>query len=235
MRSRLALSVAMLGALTACSSNGTTSPSGLTLAITGTTSVIAIGQTSQLELTATTNGSTQTETSQVTWESSNTAIATIGATGLVTAQSYGSTTITAAFQGATTTVTFTVTIAGTWLSPSLDDKGDMFTWTLTQTGTAVTGTIAFIPAASGFVFSAASVTGTLSASTFTWTMTLTLSADPSNASCVGIPTSVNGTGLVQPGGTAMAVQVLGGTAPCDKKAPGGQLQGTGALGTMTKQ
>jgi hypothetical protein len=236
MGSRLVFALPFLAVLTACaSSSSTTSPSGLTLAIIGTTSVIAIGQTSQLGLTATMAGSTETVTTQATWQSSNSAIATIGATGLVTAQSYGATTITATFQGATTTVTFAVTIAGSWVSPALDNNGDKFTWTLTQSGSAVTGTVGFIPPVNGFVVSVGSVTGTLSGSTFTWTMTLTLSADPAHPECVGHPSTFNGTGLVQAGGTTMAVTVLTGTAPCDKNAPGGQLHPSANVGTMTKQ
>jgi hypothetical protein len=236
MRSRLALALPLLAVLTACSNSNGTVPSGLTLAISGTTSLIAIGQTSQLGLTATTPGPTQTTvTTQGTWQSSNTAVASIGTTGLVTAQGYGATTITATFQGATTTVTFTVTIAGTWVSPALDNKGNMFTWTLTQSGSAVTGTIGFLPALSGFSVSTASVAGTLSSSTFTWTMTVTLSADPGHPECVGQATTINGTGLVQAGGTTMAVTVLSGTTPCDKSAPGGQLQPNANVGTMTKQ
>ena len=238
MGSRLAFALPVLAVLAACgtsSSSSTTSPSGLGLAITGTTSLIAIGQTSQLGLTATIGGSIQTVTTQATWQSSNPVIATVSATGLVTAQSYGSTTVTATFQGATTTVTLAVTIAGTWVSPALDSNGNMFTWTLTQTGSAVTGTIGFLPPLSGFVVSVASVTGTLGGSTFTWTMTVTLSADPARPECVGLPSTFNGTGLVQAGGTTMAVTVLTGTAPCDKNAPGGQLRASANIGTMTKQ
>jgi Bacterial Ig-like domain (group 2) len=235
MGSRLAFALPLLAATACATSSRTTSPSGLTLGITGTTSVIAVGQTSQLGLSATMAGSTETVTTQATWQSSNAAIASVGATGLVTAQGYGATTITATFQGATATATFTVTIAGTWVSPSIDDKGDMFTWTLTQSASAVTGTIGFIPALSGFAVSTASIAGTLNSSTFTWTMTLTLSADPGHPQCVGIPTTINGTGLVQAGGTTMAVTVLTGTTPCDKNAPGGQLRPSANVGTMTKQ
>jgi hypothetical protein len=236
MGSRLAVALALLATLTACgSATTTTSPSGLSLAITGTTSAIAVGQTSQLGLSATMAGSTQTVTTQATWQSSNPAVASVGATGLVTAQGYGATTITATFQGAATTATFTVTIAGTWVSPSIDVKGDMFTWTLTQSGSAVTGTIGFLPALSGFAVSTASVTGSLNSSTFTWTMTVTLSADPGHPQCVGQSTTINGTGLVEAGGTTMAVTVLSGTTPCDKSAPGGQLQPSANVGTMTKQ
>jgi len=236
MGTRLAVALPLLAVLGACgSATNTNSPSGLTLAITGTTSVIAVGQTSQLGLSATMAGSTQTVTTQATWQSSNSTVASVGATGLVTAQGYGATTITATFQGASATATFTVTIAGTWVSPAIDDKGDMFTWTLTQSAGAVTGTIAFIPAAAGFALSTESVDGTLSGSTFTWTMTLTLSADPGHPECVGQPTTINGTGLVQAGGTTMAVTVLGGTAPCDRSAPGGQFRPSANVGTMTKQ
>lgn len=89
-------------------SNGTTVTA---LAITGTFQV-AEGDTSQLTATATlSNGSTQDVSSQATWQSSETSVATISGTGLLTALKAGTTDITAVYSGRTARVTVTVTTA----------------------------------------------------------------------------------------------------------------------------
>jgi len=89
-------------------SNGATVTS---LAITGTLQV-GEGETSQLTATATlSNGSSQDVSSQATWQSSNTSVATISGTGLLTALKAGTTDITAVYSGRTARVTVTVTTA----------------------------------------------------------------------------------------------------------------------------
>jgi hypothetical protein len=81
------------------------------LAITGTFQV-AEGETSQLKATATlSNGSDQDVSSQATWQSSDTSVATISGTGLLTALKAGTTDITATYSGRTARVTVTVTTA----------------------------------------------------------------------------------------------------------------------------
>ncbi len=63
---------------------------------------MAAGATDQFTATGTySDGSTQDVTSEVAWSSSNTAVATINASGLATAIAAGSTTITAAMSGVT--------------------------------------------------------------------------------------------------------------------------------------
>ena len=225
--------------LTGCSgTNNTTAPGGApTVAISGTATVAALGQTSQLTATATpAQSSTPNDvSSQATWTSSNTGVATVSASGLVTAVSYGSTTITAVYQGVTAQVTFAVSIAGTWVSPALDASSNQVSWTLNQTGTNVTGTIGFLPSVpTGYTFSTESVSGNFAGGTLTWTMTLILSADAPRPDCVGQTTTLNGTAQVT-SGTTMTLTLTGGTTPCDSKQPAAQLKSIGSSVTFTKQ
>lgn len=217
-------------------SNNTTGPGSTVLAISGTTTVATVGQTSQLTATATPSGGpAQTVTNQTTWTSSNTSVATVNASGFVTAVSYGSTTITAAYQGATTQATFAVSIAGTWASPALDANQEQITWTLTQNGTSVTGAIGFLPGVpTGYAFSTQSVSGSLNGAAFTWTMTLIVSSDTARPDCVGQTTTINGTAQIT-SGTTMVLTLTGGTTPCDSKQPGTQLKDVGSSVTFTKQ
>ena len=70
---------------------------------------IATGATQQFTATGTySDGSTQNLTSQVTWTSSNTSVATINSAGLASGATPGSTTITAAFSGTPGLTTLTV-------------------------------------------------------------------------------------------------------------------------------
>src|SRR5579872_6709753 len=86
-----------------CSSSPTSSSSTNTSSITITGTVPPVGQSSQLTATATlANGTTQNVTTQASWSSSNTAVATVGTTGLLTVVSLalGSAQITATYQSA---------------------------------------------------------------------------------------------------------------------------------------
>ena len=104
-------------AITVTGSGGTTGGGALvSLAIIpGTQSVASPTQTTQfLAIGTTSSGATEDITSQVTWKSSSTQIATISAGGLATAQGQGTSTITAIATGSGSTVvtgtaTFTVT------------------------------------------------------------------------------------------------------------------------------
>jgi hypothetical protein len=92
----LALACALGVALTGCS----TSPSTATTSVTVTGPTLEVGATGQFKATATlSDGTKQDVTAVSTWSSSNTAIATVTATGMVTAVSAGMTTITATYQG----------------------------------------------------------------------------------------------------------------------------------------
>ena len=68
----------------------------LSIAVTPNNPTVTVGKTKQLTATGSySDGSTQDLTTQVTWQSSDPAKATVSATGLVTGQNYGSTTVTA--------------------------------------------------------------------------------------------------------------------------------------------
>lgn len=109
--------VAVLAA--ACADSGTTSTDGPTgpssptvtsVTISGTLAITNIGQTSQLSATAHfAKGTTQNVTSQATWSSSNVAIATVTAGGLVTSTGVGDATITASYQSVSGSTRVTVT------------------------------------------------------------------------------------------------------------------------------
>jgi uncharacterized protein YjdB len=92
-------------------STGLQQPSTLnSITITGTTTLSAVGQTTQLTATATLLGGTSSNVStQATWQSSNDGVAVISATGLVTASGYGIADISAAYQGMTGGVSVSVT------------------------------------------------------------------------------------------------------------------------------
>ena len=88
-----------------------TSPSVTVNAITisGSASLVAITQTTQLTVTASlSNGASQNVTAQATWESSNTGVATVAPSGLVTASGFGVTDVRATYQGMSATVSVSV-------------------------------------------------------------------------------------------------------------------------------
>ena len=93
------------------------------IAVTATSLSIAQGTTDQFTATGTySNGSMQNLTSQATWTSSNTAVATISASGLATSAAAGSTTIQASLSGINGSAQLTVT-----LPTSLPNYGSGFT------------------------------------------------------------------------------------------------------------
>jgi hypothetical protein len=109
----LFLPVAVAGlSLSACSSTPASATTISSLVITGT--VPAIGSTSQYTCTVTfSDGSTHDVTSQVTWASFNTAVATVSSTGVVTANAAGASVLEATYQGYASSIDLTVTSATT--------------------------------------------------------------------------------------------------------------------------
>lgn len=88
---------------------GPTSPTVTSVTISGTLTIGNIGLTSQLTATAhLAKGTTQDVTSQATWTSSNTNIATVSA-GTVVATNVGAVTITAVYQNVTGSTRVTIT------------------------------------------------------------------------------------------------------------------------------
>lgn len=101
---------ATVGAIAGSTGVSVTSASLLSIAVTPGTSSIALGQTKQLLATGTlTDGTTPNLTSVATWTSSNTAIATVSASGLVTSKSQGTVTLTATSGAVLGTATVTIT------------------------------------------------------------------------------------------------------------------------------
>ncbi len=87
---------------------GTATPTSISVAAASAT--ISTGATDQFIATGTSsNGTTQNLTSQVSWSSSNTAVATINATGLATAIGAGSANIQALLGGVSGSMSLTVT------------------------------------------------------------------------------------------------------------------------------
>ena len=99
----LILAVAAIAAATACSSNKSndtpTTPTATVSSVAVAGTAPNVGLTAQFTATATfSNNTTQSVTSQATWQSSNTAIATVNAAGVVTGVAPGDVDITATFQ-----------------------------------------------------------------------------------------------------------------------------------------
>jgi uncharacterized protein YjdB len=95
--SALVIAVGLAMFAIACA-DSTTSPTIVSsLSVSGTAPVV--GGTSQFTATATmAGGATQDVTSQATWQSSNTAVATVSSAGVVTGIAPGSVTVNAVYQ-----------------------------------------------------------------------------------------------------------------------------------------
>ncbi|HEY1215778.1 MAG TPA: DUF4082 domain-containing protein, partial [Bryobacteraceae bacterium] len=120
-------------------SSGTAPTATLTsIAVTPANPTIQSGATQQFTATGTySDNSSQNLTSQVTWASSNTAVATISSTGLATSVKAGSTSISAAQGGVTGSTTLTVQaapLAITTTSLPSGTVGASYSATLTATG-----------------------------------------------------------------------------------------------------
>jgi parallel beta-helix repeat protein len=116
-RIRTSLVVSLLSAAShGCGSTATPTaprPAATVTAITisGTVALSNAGQQAQLQATASySNGTAQSVTSVVTWQSATPTVATVSGAGLLTAVAAGTSTITASFSGTTGTTTATVTI-----------------------------------------------------------------------------------------------------------------------------
>jgi hypothetical protein len=109
----IAISAVFCG-IAGCGGTGSgTAPTSTHLAISPTAPQVATGQSLQLTATA----SSANVTGQVTWSSSNSAVATVGPQGQLTAISVGFTTIHASLAGASATAQVTVTATGAGVPP----------------------------------------------------------------------------------------------------------------------
>lgn len=106
----------MVVATVACSSGSPPAPTPITptplgLSISENGSFNAVGQTSQFAaVTQMSDGTTQNVSSGAAWQSSNAAVATVSASGLVTSRASGSGEIAATYQGMRAAVPVTVTV-----------------------------------------------------------------------------------------------------------------------------
>jgi len=183
-----------------------TPPTLASIAMTPAKPTILVGATQQFTATGTySNGSTQNLTSQVTWTSSKTAVATINTNGLATAVSAGATVISAALSGVTATNTLTVQAAPLVMTTTSMPTGTVsaaYSATVSATGgtTPYTWSIASGSLPGGLALNAASgaITGTpTNVGTFTFTAQVSDTGSPqqtaSNALSITIssaPTTV---------------------------------------------
>jgi uncharacterized protein YjdB len=193
-------------AIAGCGSSNTTTPKTLmSVAATPATATLAVGTTQKFGVMGTfSDGSTGDVSSNATWASKSTAVATISTTGLATAVAIGSTTVTATVNGETATATLTVTAAaptlvsiavtpstpgiapattlkfyatGTYSDGSAKDVTSTVTWTSSNTTVATiiaTGTTAGL--ATGVAVGSTTITATLGAVSGNTTMQVAVPA-----------------------------------------------------------
>jgi len=222
-RSRQWLPVVALSALAAACGQATTPtptpPAVTSVAITGTLTLSAAGQTSQLVATATfVNGTSQVVTNQATWRSSNPTVATVTATGLIETLTYGTATVTATFQGVddSETVTVALNMTGTWKGTATDSVGTaQLTSVLTQAGTTISGTASLVYA-SGRQASG-SFSGTVSSTGSTVNFTVTGTGSSGGLTCTVTFTGVGQVSNITFTGT------YGGTNSCSGPVTNGQM------------
>jgi uncharacterized protein YjdB len=93
----LAVAVGLVMVTLACGQSTTAPTTMPSLAVAGST--VAVGQTAQLKATTSFSGNpTQDVTTEAVWQSANTSVATVSATGVVTGVAPGTTMVTATCQ-----------------------------------------------------------------------------------------------------------------------------------------
>ena len=105
--------------------------------VTGATSPATVGQTAQFSATANlSNSTTQSVTSQASWQSSNGGVASVSSAGLVTAVSAGDADIRATYSGATGSAHVTVTAPAPAPGPAPSPSGFSLSGRVTEEGTS---------------------------------------------------------------------------------------------------
>jgi Carboxypeptidase regulatory-like domain/Bacterial Ig-like domain (group 2) len=141
-------------------------PTVASLAVDGTAP--PVGATSQFTATAAmSDGSSQRATTLATWTTSNASVATVNSAGLVRGVGPGDTAITASYLGASGSRRISIgaqaptpspapspppapsaplNLTGTWTGSGSDGLGpETFTWVLTQSGSALSGSVSMRP------------------------------------------------------------------------------------------
>ena len=115
------------------------------LTVTGLTTLTTPGQATQLTARAGfSDGSTQDVTNRASWQSSNTAVATVSDAGLVRTVTFGQADVTAAFQSFSEKVSINLPldVTGLWRGTASDATGSStLAIGLTQQGSAITGQV----------------------------------------------------------------------------------------------
>ena len=209
------------------------------IAVMPTNPTIWIGASLQFTATGTySNGSTNNVSSQVTWTSSNTGVATINTNGLATGVSTGTTTISVALAGVSNSTTLTVqappmltsitvtpanhnlergrtlqfTATGAYSNGSTNNVSSQVTWTSSNTGVATINT-------SGLATGVATGTTTISATltNVVGSTMLTVQPAPLSITTTSLPPGVVNTAY----STTLAAS--GGTLPYTWSVVGGSL------------
>lgn len=221
---RAAVLVVLAAAFGGCGSP--TGPGGgpPLLAILGNSTFTEVGQTSQLTAIETpSNAAPSDATSRAQWTSGNTGVVTVTASGLLTVVGYGNSVVKASHDGATAEVAVTVSIAGTWTSAATDINQLHMTWTLSQTGTSVTGTVGFLPSLPpGYVLTFSSISGSLSGTTLTFRTVIGVDGSSVRPDCNFEIQALMGTADIL-SSTSMNVRFASTPAPCDSNLPGTQI------------
>ena len=112
-----------------------TTPTVTGVTVTGPTSSATVGQTAQFSATATlSNSTTQSVTSQASWQSSNGGVASVSGTGMVTALAAGDADLRATYSGATGSAHMTVVAPAPAPGPA-PSSGFTLTGRVTEEGT----------------------------------------------------------------------------------------------------
>ncbi|KAA6457835.1 hypothetical protein DYQ86_20910 [Acidobacteria bacterium AB60] len=205
----------IIAILAGCGSSSAPPPLTISLiAVTPANPSLAAGATQQLKATGTyNNGTTADISSQVSWSSSNTGVATVSASGMLSAVAAGSSTITASMNGVNGTTSLTVTApgsgktlssiaitpanatfvvggtqqftaTGSYSDGSTADLTATATWSVTNTGVA---TITAAGLATGVSAGTASVSAVAQGVTGTASFTVAPSASPTLVSIAVTP------------------------------------------------
>jgi hypothetical protein len=190
------LRVAMALLVSACGSDPQAPPSPTVASITvlpDDVPVLSISQEIQLSVVVTSTTGGTIANPPVTWVSSNAAVASVTAGGVLRGLADGDATITASLQGRSGSASFRIVdLSGTWTG---GESPDTVSYVLLQTGTSVTGTfqsrLGFPPITNVMT---GALTGTLGFDRYEHTLTLT---------------AENGCELIITGTHAVGVQLTG--------------------------
>jgi hypothetical protein len=189
------------GAVAGCGSN-TTSPAAVVAVVSVAVSGSAplVGAAAQFSATATlSDGTSRPVTSAASRSSSNGSVAGVSASGVVTGVAAGDADITATYQSVSGKASVTIArpplnLAGTWTGTGSDGLGpETFTWVLTQSGSALSGSASMRPVSetdgscgSCHKVKDGSISGSVSGSSVTLKMSFAIGGSQPTPACLVI-------------------------------------------------